>query len=40
LPGYEDFVFELGDRTYVEDPDFGRLLVTVSEISENLDDPS
>jgi hypothetical protein len=22
LPGYEDFTFELGDKTYAVDPDF------------------
>lgn len=44
IPGYEMFTYELGDRTYMVDPDFfgneephG---VTISEINENLDDPN
>jgi hypothetical protein len=44
LQGYEDFLFELGQTTYAEDPDFfgekGREEVVITEISENLDDPS
>jgi hypothetical protein len=44
LPGYELFTFGLGDRTYVEDPDFFgtnyREKVVITELSENLDDPS
>lgn len=49
LPGYEMFNFELGDKTYAEDGDlFGyntdgspkREEVIISEISENLDDPT
>lgn len=44
LPGYESFVFGLGDRTYVEDPDFfgqdGGIEIVVTEISEQLDDQS
>jgi hypothetical protein len=44
LQGYEDFNFDLGDRTYVIDPDFfgdqQREKVIVSEITNNLDNPS
>ena len=44
LPGYEDFSYELGDETYIEDSDFfgsdQRVKIVVTEISENLDDPS
>ena len=44
LPGYEDFSYELGDKTYIEDSDFfgsdQRVEIVVTEISENLDDPS
>ena len=44
LPGYELFKFGLGDKTYVEDPEFFgsdlREEVIISEISEMLDDPS
>lgn len=49
LPGYEDFNFELGDKTYVEDSEFFgedengypyREQVIISEKVENLDDPS
>jgi hypothetical protein len=43
LPGYEDFVYNLGDRTYVEDPEFFgedyREKVIITEIVENLDNP-
>ena len=42
LPGYELFKFELGENTYVEDPDFLgedlRVKVAITEIKENLDD--
>ena len=44
LPGYELFVFDLGDTTYAEDPQFfgdeRRVEVAITEIVENLDDPS
>ena len=44
LPGYENFAFGLGDTTYAEDPDFFgddmRVEIVVTEIAENLDDPS
>lgn len=44
LPGYEAFSFKLGDKTYAEDPEFfgegKREKVTITELSENLDDPS
>lgn len=44
LPGYETFSFKLGDKTYVEDPEFfgegKREEVIITELSENLDDPS
>lgn len=44
LPGYELFKVGLGDKTYAEDPEFfGTDLkeeVIVSELSENLDNPS
>jgi hypothetical protein len=42
LPGYEHFRFELGENTYVEDPDFLgddlRVRVAITEIKEHLDD--
>ena len=44
LPGYELFKVGLGDKTYAEDPEFFgtdlREEVIVSELSENLDNPS
>jgi hypothetical protein len=44
LPGYEHFQFELGDKTYAEDPDFfgteGRIEVVITEQNFYLDDPS
>jgi hypothetical protein len=44
LPGYEAFTFEPGDKTFVEDYDFfgddHKEEVIVTELSENLDDPS
>lgn len=44
LQGYEKYSVGLGDKTYVEDPEFFgdnlREEVIVSESSENLDDPS
>ena len=44
LPGYEHFKFELGDKTYAEDPDFfgqeGKIGVVITEQNFNLDDPS
>jgi hypothetical protein len=50
LPGYEHYVFELGDRTYIEDVEFfGYSLIdgttpykeeiVVSEITLELDSP-
>lgn len=43
LLGHEDFVLELGDKTYVIDPDFFgqdcQEEVTINEIIENLDNP-
>lgn len=48
LQGYEDFTFAVGDRTYVEDPEFFgydedgapiREEVVLSEITYNLDEP-
>lgn len=48
LPGYEDFTFALGDRTFMEDPEFFgydedgapiREEVVLSEITYNLDSP-
>jgi hypothetical protein len=36
LPGYECFNFDLGDKTYVEDPDFfdseQKVEVTITEL--------
>lgn len=44
LPGYEHFNFELGDKTYAEDPDFfgqeGKIGVVITEQNFNLDDSS
>jgi hypothetical protein len=49
LQGYEDFAFELGDQTYVEDGEFfgydsfnqpNKEKITIMEKSEHLDDPS
>ena len=44
LPGYEYFNFGLGDKTYVEDPEFfggeGRMEVVITEQTFNLDDCS
>lgn len=44
LPGYEHFNFELGDKTYAEDPDFfgqeGKIGVVITEQNFYLDDPS
>jgi hypothetical protein len=44
LPGYEGFTFELGDKTFAEDPEFFggdlREEVVITEIAEDLDDPS
>jgi hypothetical protein len=38
------FDFDLGDTTYVEDPEFfgneRRVEVAITEMTENLDDPS
>ena len=44
ISGYEDFDFNIGDKTYVEDYDFfgkeGREEVVITETSETLNDPS
>ena len=44
LPGYEDFKYELGEKTWVVDPDFfgdeEKEPVIITEIVENLDDRS
>jgi hypothetical protein len=49
LSGYEAFNFEIGENTYVEDPDFLgqdtkgndiRVRVVITEMTENLDDPT
>lgn len=44
LPGYENFIFSLGEKTYVEDPDFfgtdKKEEIIITEISEVLDNPS
>lgn len=44
LPGYEDFNYQLGDTSFVEDKEFfgtaGKVEVVITEVSENLDDPS
>ena len=48
LPGYDEYYYDVGDRTYVEDPEFfGKDLdgkpipgkVIISEIVEHLDEP-
>ena len=43
LPGYELFEFNLGDKTFVEDPDFfgneNKEEVVITEITEYLDQP-
>jgi hypothetical protein len=44
LQGLEDFTYELGDKTFVEDLEFfgekSRAEVIVTEVTEDLDDPS
>ena len=44
LPGYEHFKFHLGDKTYVEDPDFfgteNKFEVVITEQNDYLDEPS
>jgi hypothetical protein len=44
LPGYEDLVFEVGEKTYVIDSEFfgdeGRAEVVVTEMTNVLDDPT
>ena len=44
LPGYEHFTFNLGDKTFAEDPEFfgeeGKVEVVVTELVDMLDDPS
>lgn len=43
LPGYEMFEYELGDRTYVVDPEFFgsdmQTEIVITQLSENLDSP-
>jgi hypothetical protein len=44
VEGYEEYDFEIGDRTYIQDPEFfgtnERVKIVVTETKENLDDPS
>lgn len=44
LPGYEHFKFHLGDKTYVEDPEFfgteDKFEVVITEQNDYLDEPS
>lgn len=44
LPGYEQFIFALGDKTYVKDEEFFgdeyRTEVIITELTEELDDPT
>jgi hypothetical protein len=44
LPGYEDFTYDLGDKTFIEDKEFfgsaARVEVVLTETTENLDDPT
>jgi hypothetical protein len=44
LPDYECFDFDVGEKTYAEDPEFfgekAKEEVIIAEMSENLDDPS
>jgi hypothetical protein len=44
LPGFEDFTFQLGDRTFVEDPDFlGEGIkepIVITEKTTSLDNPA
>lgn len=49
IPGYENIDFKIGDQTFIEDVEFFgyaedgspyRELITVTETTENLDDPS
>jgi hypothetical protein len=44
LPGYELFAYNLGDKTFVEDPEFFgtdlREEVVITEIAEYLEEPS
>lgn len=44
LPGYENYAYNLGDITFVEDKEFFgddfRVEVSVTETTDNLDDPS
>jgi hypothetical protein len=43
LPGYEDFVFNIGDKTYVIDPEFfgdeEKEEVVITEMTNALDSP-
>jgi hypothetical protein len=44
LPGYEDFSYGLGDKTFVEDKEFfgsdAKVEVVLTETTDNLDDPT
>ena len=49
IPEYQDYEYELGDRTYIEDPEFFgyskpgvpyREEIVLTEMTDNLDDPS
>ena len=44
LPGYEDFSYGLGDKTFIEDREFfgsaAKVEVVLTETTENLDDPT
>lgn len=44
LPGYENYLYQLGDQTFIEDKEFFgddfRVSVVVTETTDNLDDPS
>lgn len=44
VEGYEEYDFEIGDKTYIQDPEFfgtnERVKINVTEMKENLDDPS
>jgi hypothetical protein len=49
IPEYQDYEYELGDRTYIEDPEFFgyskpgipyREEIVLTEMTDNLDNPS
>lgn len=44
LPGYEDFTYDLGDKTFIEDKEFfgsaAKVEVVLTETTDNLDDPT